>query len=284
VTRTALQFTFVVLLLTGTTSCISDEAVQAFATAGKQASDFFPRVAGISFNACVEQHVYQQIANNSSRILVDRAAAEGACITNAQARDRLIKEYSVMFDYLALLGRATGQDNTAYDESVKNVATSISSLAGYEQEQGAAVSGLAGVIADVYLRGRRAKSVRDAIASANPHIQVLCSAFRNDIQRFIVLTLQNQERELKALYGDSAVSGPLRVLIARQFDSDLIILNTNRELADRYRTVLEAIAGGHAELNNRRDTLRNRESFQAVFQYVATVQKQVNAIRDLIGK
>ncbi len=274
------RYLALVLLLAGNAGCVGEQAVRDFAAASQQAASLLPRVAAISFNACVEQHIFQQVSHTEARDLTDRSAAEQACVENARARDQLVRVFSVVSKYLDLLSRLAAGASPAYDESVKDVASEASSLAGVDAKQASALTGLGGVIAKSYLHARQRAAISRTITEAEPHLQILCSAFKDDIQRFILLTLRNEESELKALYGDESSSGANRLLLYRQFESELATISSNRELAERYAVIVTAIAKGHGELFARRDHLGSRETLQAVFQSVTVIQKQLGSIRE----
>jgi len=261
-------------------ACVSDLAVQKFAKDAKRASELLPRAAAIPFDACVEQHIYQQV-DSDGRTVTDRAAAAQACATSAQARDRQAKEYAVLGSYMGLLGKLASRSSPAGDSSANSGSAAASSGDKDDSTRQAALAGLSRALADIYLRAQPRTALHDAITAADPHVQVLCSLFKTEMLRASLLSLDNQETALRAMYSDAAPSGPLRLILYRQFESELNGIHEKRELANRYAALLGAIAKTHAELYASRDRLRSRGTLEAIAQDAGSLGEEAENIQRL---
>lgn len=281
--RTLALFAFAVLALLNT-GCDSPSSVTQFVRNAREASSLLPQVAAISFHACVEQRVYQQIRNTDSTVIADRGAAQHACQSNADARDRLIQQYSVLSAYIDLLSTLATGKNEGYDQSIKDLTTNSAALANVDAERKSALAGLSSMVAELYLRHRSKRAIDKAVERAEPYVKVLCQSFEADIKRFILLTLDNEEAELKSLYGDAVGTGTTRLLLYRQFETDLAAINANREIAHRYGEILHFIAEAHSKLFAARGHLNSRETLQEIFSNVSSIGSNVKDIQTLLHK
>lgn len=266
-------------------ACVSDQAVQKFAKDAKRASELLPRAAAIPFDACVEQHVYQQV-NSADRTITDRAAAAQACTASAETRVRMVEEYAVLGRYMSLLGKLASRSSPEADSPGKSTAsptasTAIEDSTTADSTRQSAIAGLNGAMASMYLRARSGTALREAITAADPHVQALCALFQTQILRASLLSLDNQEAALRALYSDTAAPGPLRLILYRQFESELARIQEKRELARLYAALLSTIAKTHAELYASRDRLRSRGTLEQIAQDAGSLGEEVEAIERL---
>ena len=270
------RFMVSVALLVLTAGCNNNPEIAHFAENAKTLSDLLPRVAVIPFNSCVERWIYTQLDLKDSRLFPNPAAAAAACQADAQADDRLMKEFSVLSAYLVALSTLATGDHQEAVKQAKGVASKSASLGGVNP----AVSALSGALATAVLQARTTHALRQAITEANPHVQALCTGFQKQIARLPALALDNQELELRALFSDSLPAVPAtRILLYRDFDSRLAVISQNRQMIGRYSTLLGAIARTHANLYANRDNLKSRAALTQILQDTETVGEQIKTIQ-----
>ena len=115
----------------------------------------------------------------------------------------MAKEYGVLALYLEVLEKlATGKASA----SMKSIAANSAKLGSFSTPHQAEVSGLAGVISSAYLSGRTSHALRQAISTADPHVQILCKAFTSEITPAILGGLQLEERQLETLLQEQSVT------------------------------------------------------------------------------
>lgn len=263
------------LLLAGTVACNTNLAIATFAANTKQFSELLPRVAAVRFNACVELAVYDQLQSDGPT-LPKRDVAVLSCREQAQTRDRLIKEFSVLTQYFTALGQLANHDHAGAVASAQEAAGTAGSLVGANP----AISGLAGALARAVLNTKTASALREAIESTDPHIQAYSREFQGVIAPVFSAALKDQERELTALYSDGVRATPAnRLLLYRQFDSDRRTIREAHQLVESYSALMAGIAAAHARLYANRASLGSKETIAGILHDAAGIGGQIAAIK-----
>ena len=266
--------------------CVKPSAIADFAKVSAEAAALFPSIAAIPYEGCVaeaENDQIQQATSFNGDFSFDRPKLEQSCKQQKATEERMERTYAVLSAYVETLAKLAGGSAPTYDTQLTNLAGSIPGLSASQQT---AVSGLASVISDAFVKHWRERQAAKAIERAQPHVEVITSLFEEEIPKYIIESLNIQRASLVSVYRDAyqrREGGQIRttnpVLITKEFAEADRVIEKKRAAVVAFEQIVTKIKDGHTALYKNRNKLAARDTIQELFQTTSSMATQVAAVR-----
>lgn len=258
--------------------CIQSSAVDDFAKVAQQADSLFPAVAMIPYQDCVTMQKDTQLQNVTSfngTFEFDDARINAECRSAKATSDRLLKSYRVLTTYVTTLAKLAGGYTPTYDKTLKE---DIDQIPGVTSAQKTALSGLAGVIADIVEKGYRQKEAAKAIHNAQPAVHALSEMLKNDLPAFLNQYNQNTFDATGSKYRLLAARHTDATLVAQLYDLEIQPIRNQQTAVAAFERIFAKIDEGHTALDNSRNHLFDKKTISDLFQTASDIKEQIGAV------
>lgn len=267
-------------------SCVRPSAVEEFAEVATEAAALFPSIAAIPYEACIaeaENDRIQQSETFNGEFALNRSQLEQSCAKQKATEERLERTYEILSAYIRTLAKLAGGSPPTYDTQLTTLAGTIPGLSASQQT---AVSGLASVISDAFVKHWRERQAAKAIAQAQPHVEAIAALFAEQIPLYVNASLDNQRASLVSVYRDAyqrREGGQVRttnpVLITKEFAEAERAIEKKRAAVRAFQGIIAKIKDAHTALYKDRNKLSARDTIQEVFQVTSSMKAQVAEVR-----
>lgn len=265
--------------------CVSNKALQGFATTSATATNRLPALATDLAESCTRQKQYLAIRSGDFDPLRLRQDADSQCLDFKSSEKSFVTANKVLVEYLQTLGKLSGGEIITYDKSLDKLAGNLAETKLLPKEKVITVNKIVKFLADASSSKWRQKQVGKAIVQVNPDIQRLLSTLHTLITSDYFQLLENEELAAKNLYlgtiKENRKKEPVTViLLQQQWDRDYKMLQNRKKIAMIYGEILTTIAQGHQLLADKQSTLTKKAVQKEIMGYTAKIAPSIADTKD----